>query len=200
MSLERLLERLQGDARAEAEAIMERARLQAETLTAEAKLKVDAERSAIVAVAIWEARAEARRIVSNARRGMRMDILRTKEMLLAEAHERATGAFAALPPDEFGEWLGDRIAAAADSGREEVLCSRYDRQLIAGLMDRVNEKLVSRGLPGELRLSAEDARVARGCVLREGGLETNLSVEAAIERAYRDSEDSLAAELFGEDE
>ncbi len=199
MSLEKLLDKIRSDGRAEAEAILaeahaEAGRIEAEALDAAGEIRLEQR-----AKARRSAERESMRILSNARSTARMTVLATKRGILARVVDTARNRIEQLPDAEYRAWLKTLLLSGARSGNEEIQPAAADRHFLdAKFLAEVNEELAGRGLAGNLRMSPDDARAARGCVMREGGVEINLSVDILLQQAFQDTEDELAGVLFEE--
>jgi vacuolar-type H+-ATPase subunit E/Vma4 len=93
------------------------------------------------------------------------------------------------------------ILGGVTSGREVLVPSPHDRELLAGgLLEELNVELRSKGLAGELRLAEEDAPFDRGVILRGEKTETNLSAQAVLQRLREENEEEVSRILFGPEE
>ncbi len=197
MSLEKLLEKIKSDSQAEADAILAEARAAAARVEAEASNAAGNVRSQQKAKARNAAERESMRIISNARSAARMKVLAAKRDILTRIMEGARARIEQVSDADYRAWLRGLLLAGARSGNEEILPAALDRHLFdAKFLREVNKELTSRGLAGNLKLSADDARGARGCVMREAGVEINLSVDILLAQAFQDAEDELASLIF----
>ncbi len=197
MSLEKLLEKIRSDSQAEADGVLAVARAEAARMEAEASNAADNIQSEQITKARNMAKRESMRILSNARSAARMTVLAAKRDMLARIMESARARIEQLSDPDYRAWLKDLLLAGARSGNEEILPAATDRHLFdAKFLREVNNELTGRGLAGTLKLSADDARAARGCVIREAGVEINLSVDILLAQAFRDTEDELAGLVF----
>lgn len=199
MSLEKLLDKIKSGGIAEAEAILAEARAEARRIEEEAGARAAEVRLEQIAEARRSAERESMRRASNARNSARIAVLAAKQEMLARVVEAARERIEKLPGPEYRAWLKRLLLENARSGDEEIMPAAADRHLFdAEFMGEVNKELNRRGLQGNLRLSPGDARAARGCVMRLGGVEINLSVDILVKQAFQDVEDELAGILFEE--
>ncbi len=200
MSLKKLLEKILADGRAEAEAILAEARAEAERLGREESAKAEEIRLEQVAAARRAAEGEAMRLISNARSSARLDALAAKRQIMELTLEAARERMENLPGAEYAEWMKRQILSGLQSGREDIVPAAADRALFTeAFVSELNRESAARGLEANLRLSGEDTRAARGCVLREGGVETNLTLDTLLQQAFKEAEDELADFLFKEE-
>lgn len=201
MSLEKLLEKIESDAREEGRRILDRAREEAARMRKEAEEEARKEREAISRSFQNRAENERLKILSQARLEGRIELLSAKDAILEEVFEEAGRAFRELPAERYREWLKRTLLGGVVSGREELVASAHDRELLSGgLLEELNRELVSRGKPGELRLAAESAPFERGVILRGEKTETNLSAEALLQRVREENEEEISRILFGVEE
>ncbi len=199
MSLEKLLAKIITDAEAEAEAILTDARAEVARMERESAAKAEELRLEQLEEARRSAEKERMRVLSNARISARMRILAVKRELLDEVAKTAGQRIEQLSDAEFHAWFKGLLLANAQSGREELRPAKVDRQRFSGkLLSEVNQELRKLGLEGKLEISPVDASVIRGCVLREGEVETILGVEILVKKAFEEREDELARILFKE--
>lgn len=197
MSLEKLLEKIENDARVEGELIVARAEEEAARIMEEAEEKARREGEAIARSFHARAESERMKLLSQARLEGRIELLAAKDELVEEVFREAKRSFLELPPERYRKWLKNIILKSVVSGDEELVASDHDRELLAaGLLEELNGELRERGSRGELKLSPETAPCERGVILRGGKTESNLSVEAALQRVRAQSEEEVSRILF----
>jgi len=201
MSLEKLLEKIENDAREEGRRILEEAEEEADLIRREAEEEARKESEAIARSFQVRAENERLKIVSQARLEGRIALLAAKDRILEEVFQEAGRAFRELPADRYRAWLKKTILSGVVSGREELLASRHDREILGGgLLEEINRELSSRGKRGELKLAEEAAPFQRGLILRGEKTETNLSAEAVLQKVREENEEEVSRILFGSEE
>lgn len=201
MSLEKLLEKIKNDAREESRRIMAEAEEEAARVRKEAEEEARKESEAIARSFHTRAENERLKIISQARMEARIDLLTAKEQLLEEVFREASVAFRTLPVDKYRSWLKAVVLGSVVSGKEELVASLHDRELLAGgLLEELNGELRLKGKTAELSLAEETAPFDRGVILRGEKVETNLSLEAVLQRLRQESEEEVSRILFGERE
>ncbi len=201
MSLERLLERIENDAREEGELIVARAEEEAALIREEAEEKARREGEAITRSFHAQAESERLKLLSQARLESRIELLAAKDELVEEVFREVRRSFLELPEDRYREWLRGAILRAVVGGDEELVASARDRELLAGgLLEELNGELRARGARGELRLSQDVAAHERGVILRGDKAETNLSADAVLQRLRAENEEEVSRILFGKRE
>ncbi len=201
MSLEKLLEKIENDAREERRRILAEAEEEAARIRKEAQEQAGQEAEAIARSFHIRAENERLRIISRARLEGRIDLLAAKDQVLEEVFREVSASFGRLPAEEYRSWLKAVLLVNVGSGQEELVPSPHDRELLdGGLLTELNEELRSRGLAGELRLAEEDAPFERGVILRGEKTETNLSAEAVLQKVREECEEEVSRILFGPEE
>ncbi|MGQ9475120.1 MAG: V-type ATP synthase subunit E [Actinomycetota bacterium] len=201
MSLEKLLEKIESDAREESRRILAEAEEEAARIKREAEEEARQEAESIARSFHARAENERLRIISQARLEGRIDLLAAKDQVLEEAFREVSESFRRLPPEGYRAWLKSVILGGVTSGREVLVPSPHDRELLAGgLLEELNVELRSKGLAGELRLAEDDATFDRGVILRGEKTETNLSAQAVLQRLREENEEEVSRILFGPEE
>ncbi len=198
MSLEKLLEKIRADGRAEAEAMLAEARAEAARIKAEGEARGGQIRLAQIEEAERAANRDKLRLLGDARMAARMRLLGAKRELLDEVVETARRSIEELSEAEYRAWLKSLLLGGAASGNEELLPAAKDRRLFTKeFLAEINRELKKKGLAGRVSLSPEDSRARRGCILREGGIETDLSVDSLLAQTFDEMEGQLIEILFG---
>jgi vacuolar-type H+-ATPase subunit E/Vma4 len=199
MSLERLLEKIEDDARVQGRSIVDTAKQEAERIKAEGE--EEARRTAETIRASFRERGERERtkIMSEALAESRASFLSAQDRLFEEAFTEAMRLFEDLPEERYRAWLSNTILKNASGGREEIVASPHDRRLLAGgLLDEINQSLRERGGEATLSLSEDEAGFSRGVMLRSGNFVNNLSLETLMREARDLHEEKVLKMLFGE--
>ncbi len=193
--LDALIERILDDARKDAEttlseaerevqAVMERTERQADAL------KADYERRRIeLASAILD------RSRTNAQLEGRKAALERRRELIDRAFAAAFEKLCALTGQR-REGLLFGLLIRESEGGETVRCAVRDRDVVNGLLQKVNAELLGRGLK-PLALG-ENAPLAGGFILASDKYEKNCSFEALLEDAKAACEGEVAGILFPE--
>lgn len=197
--MERLLEKIEDDGRAEGARIVSEAKQEAEGILEKGK-----EEARIAGEAIRESyrdRAERERvkIMSEALSESRTIFLSTQDGLYNDVFTAALSAAEDMPEDRYREWLKGLIIKGSVDGGEEILAAPLDRRLLeGGLLEEINHEMRAAGRKGNLSLASEEAEFNRGVILRGEKLENNLSLEAVLREVRDKHEAELLRILFGE--
>jgi V/A-type H+-transporting ATPase subunit E len=200
MSLERLLEKIEGDARREAGDLLAQAKEQAAGIKKRGEEEAKRAYDAILESFRDKAGKERMKILSAARMEGRLRLLAVKDEILESTFEAALRAVEECPPGRYRAWLKGVVQRSVGSGSEEIIPATFDLQLLRdGLLEEINGALEEQGKRGELRLSAEVAPVRRGVILKDGKIVTNLSVESLL-REVRDRHEEEVLKILFEEE
>lgn len=198
MSVEKIVEKILEDARAEAQAILKGAEREASRIVADGEVEGDRVRRSVLKEAREEAERRCQQVLAEARIKARQRVLAVRRRAVDRVFEEALRRLQGLPPRRYVEVLKRLILEAAETGREEIVLSREDRaQLPPSFLDELNEELRKQGKPGELRLSEDARSLGGGAVLRGSRVEINASFPVLIERARERLEIDVAKVLFG---
>jgi V/A-type H+-transporting ATPase subunit E len=197
MSVEKIVEKILSDARAEAQRMIEGARAQAAQIGEHAQLEAQRQRELILAQAQQEAQSRRRAQLALATAAARNALLAAKRAVLDRAFEQTTAKLLAMPVPEYKSWLLRMVVHAAETGEEEVILSPADRQVLGeAFIKEANAQLAKHGKKGALKLSAEARDIGRGFVLKGTNSETNVTLQTLLRRAYEELEIELAQLLF----
>ena len=120
----------------------------------------------------------------------RQMLLGAKQACIDEAFERAAEKLRNLPREEYIALLA-RIAAAADTGCEEIVLSAADRESIgADVVAAANAGGAS------FTLSDETRELGGGLVLKKGKVEANCSFDTQLRQLRQEMASDVARVLF----
>lgn len=226
--IENIIQRIEADGQAEADAILAEAKLEADAILTEWEERAQKEADDILSRGERSAAERAARLESVAELEGRKLILKAKQETISLAFDEALHKLLALPEDKKVALLASLCAKAAVTGREEVLFSPEDRDKVGkAVVSKANEllarqvapqlpeelteskagaildKVVSAGSAllagtGMLTLAKETRPIQGGFVLRDQGVEVNCAFDTLVRLARPDLERQVAQILFGE--
>jgi vacuolar-type H+-ATPase subunit E/Vma4 len=199
MSLEKLLEKIEDDARLEGRSIVDAAKNDAERITREGG--EEARRAAEAIRKTYRERGERERtkIMSEALAESRAAFLASQEALFEEAFTEALRTFEDLPEQRYRAWLRRVILENVSSGDEVILAASYDHRMLEdGLLAEINQALADSGRSGGLGLAGEEAGFKRGVVLTGEKFVNNLSLDKLMREVRDKHEEEVLKMLFGE--
>ena len=189
--MEKILQRMETDAKAERDAITADARQKAETIRHDYQSTADA----------MFQDAQPRRQAQNAERlehlkgssqmACRQQVLAAKQEVIDVAFSRAAEALTQLPSQQYIPLLAG-LAVQNGAGDEEIILSAADRQAVGqAVVDAANAQK-----PGAaFRLSDETRETGGGLILRRGKVELNCGFAEKL-RLLRQSQSSAVAKLL----
>ncbi|MHB1323537.1 MAG: hypothetical protein ACYCXZ_04220 [Coriobacteriia bacterium] len=173
MAINDLVTRIQSDAAAEAAALLDGAKAEADAAIGRAKAAAAAERAALLEAAERSAAEEAATLLANARLAARDELLAHKRMRAERVLERAWQAVESLPDAEYLESIASAVAAASRGG-ETLQVAEPDAERLAGLGSRLEQ------LGVRVRLSEDFAPLARGVLLAGDRVRVEISPTAMV--------------------
>lgn len=217
--IEKVTGKIIADAKAEAEALLEKAEETCAAVRAEYEAKTKAEQDKLEEQANRECEALITRAKSSAAMAKRNVVLESRAALVAEAYATAEKEIKELPTEEYVDLLVKMLKGALlrqlESEREsmalygedirpekyEVLLNRNDREMFGErLMENIKRTQVgkiSMSVLDRVVLSPRDARIDGGLVLRCGDVEANCSIGMMMTQVRRSTEAKVSGTLFG---
>ena len=191
--IETIIQRLNTDAKAETDALLDKARQDAAAITARCQAQADKETADLAARNQRTAAEREERLVSAAQMEARKTILAAKQAVMEEVYAKALEKLRGLPQDRAVEVLASLLNEAAPQGKGEVLFSAQDRETVGrAAVDAANTKN-----GGQLTLSDETAGIPGGFILRNGSIEVNCAYDTLIRLQKTETAGQVARQLFG---
>ena len=191
--IETIIQRLNSDAKAETDALLDKARQDAAAVTARCQAQADKETADLAARNQRTAAEREERLVSAAQMEARKTILAAKQAVMEEVYAKALEKLHGLPQDRAVEVLASLLNEAAPQGKGEVLFSAQDRETVGrAAVDAANAQN-----GGQLTLSDETAGIPGGFILRNGSIEVNCAYDTLIRLQKTETAGQVARQLFG---
>lgn len=175
--IEKIIDRISGDAQAEIDAILAEARTEAAEISAGYEAQARAEAEEILKRGAAAAAEREERLASMAQMEGRKAELGAKQEVIEEAFALALQKLQALPEGNYVELLAGLAAKASATGKETLIFSAKDR-------DTVGEKVVAAASAlvagGAFVLGTETRAINGGFVLNDGAVEVNCSFETLV--------------------
>jgi vacuolar-type H+-ATPase subunit E/Vma4 len=194
MSIEHILERIDREAGAAAEAVREKARSEAARILARCRGEADTLRGELEAKAKLRAGEEKKRRIVTEQLELRKAYLRSKREILDRVYERARARIESASGAELSSLLSDVIMANAVSGSEEIVIAEAQKPLVTDEFVRALSKRFPGG--GEFTVAKETGEFAWGAVLKEGKRVVNCTLDVLFEQLTERIESRVAATLF----
>jgi V/A-type H+/Na+-transporting ATPase subunit E len=178
---------IESEAKAKAQEIVDSAKLKAQTILEEIKVKAEK-----------DGKDKKDRIIARAQLDARNSVLSAKQETIDRVLGLAAEKVVNMNNEEYSDLVEKLLISGTETGEEEIIFSEKDKKrVLASVIDKVNEMLISKGKKGLLKVSDETRDISSGFILKRGGLEINCSIESRI-RTLRDSLESDLANLLFE--
>jgi len=174
--IEKIIDRISGDAQAEIDAILNEARAQAAEITAKYEAQAKAEADEVLARGKRAAAEREERLVSVAQLECRKGLLAAKQEVIDATFQLALKKLLDLPQEECVALLTDLAVQAAPNGKGKLIFSQVDRARVGkAVVMAANEKL-----NGSMTLAEETRPMSGGFILSDGAVEVNCSFETLV--------------------
>ena len=174
--IEKIIDRISGDAQAEIDAVLNQAKAEAAEITARYEAQAKAEADEILSRGKRAAAEREERLVSVAQLECRKAQLAAKQEVIDASFKLALEKLLALPEDKYVALLAELAVQAAPSGKGKLIFSQTDRARIGkAVVLAANEKL-----NGSLTLAEETRPMNGGFILSDGRVEVNCSFETLV--------------------
>ena len=195
--IEKITARIESDARAEAEAILDVARAEAEKVKTDNDAKAQERYREIVRSGVKSAEQRVQSLGSTAQMESKKAILAMKQEMVARAFDRACEMILEFPRDKYIDFLARLAADAVQSGSEELIFNERDSGIGEAVANSAGELLKERGIAGNLKVSALNRPILGGLIVKSGDIEVNCSIETLTE-FYRSELSTQVAETMFE--
>ena len=195
--IEKITQRIAGDAKQEAEAVVNQAKAQAEEILA--RYQAQAQRETEETLAKGKAQAEARRsrLSSAAEMATRQKNLAVKQEMLDKAYALALDKLCSLPEKEYVDLLAQLTVKASSTGCEQLILSKTDRARYGvKVAKKANSLLEKAGKTARLTLSQESRDFRGGLLLADGDVEVNCTFETLVRLTRSTISGQVAKVLF----
>ncbi len=199
MSLEKILERIAGDAQKEIDRITKRATSNAEKIIREAEEESEILKAESLQRAKEEAAQRKERMIAMARLDFRKRILDEKQRAIDVVFRGAIEKLCNLEEDEYRALMKRMLLSGVQTGEEEVILAQRDKtKLTSSFIDELNEELRNNEKKGNLTISEETREISGGFILRGGDIELNSTFESLLESSRDELESEVGQLLFKE--
>lgn len=199
MSLEKILERIERDARNEADRIKSRASAAADEVVKKAQAEAEELKAQALENAGSEAEQRKERIISTARLDFRKALLAEKQSAIDAAFREAVESLLNMEDTEYRKVITNMILPNVQTGDEEIILSDRDKaRLDREFLEELNCQLIESGKKGNLTISQDTYNMLGGFVLRRGKIELNSSFESLFRSSREDLESEVSRILFPE--
>lgn len=193
--IEKIIDRISGDAQREVDDVLAQARAEADKILSQYQAQAKAEADDILARGQKAAVERGERLASVAQLECRKDVLRAKQEVIEEAFQLAMDKLTQLPQEAYVSLLADLAVEASSKGNEKLIFSVADRARVGkAVVVAANEKL---GDKGQLTLAQETRPMQGGFILSDGAVEVNCTFETLVRLQRGILSTQVAGVLFG---
>ena len=194
--IETILQRLNADAGAEAEAVLAQARQEAAEITARYQAQAARESAARKQRNELAAAEQEERLVSAAQMEARKTLLSVRQELVERAFDLALEKLCAMPDQDYIAAAARLLAQAAPDGKGAAVFSAKDRARVGRQAVEEANRLL--GPDGHLTLSPETREIRGGFILSNGSIEVNCTFETLVRLQRGTMSGETAKLLFSE--
>lgn len=192
--IEKIIDRISGDAQREVDDVLASAKAQAAEIIAKYQAQAKAEANDILARGEKAAAERGERLASVAQLECRKDVLRAKQEVVEEAFQLAMKKLTQLPQEAYVSLLADLAVEASSKGNEKLIFSVADRARVGkAVVVAANEKL---GDKGQLTLAQETRPMQGGFILSDGAVEVNCTFQTLVRLQRETLSTQVANVLF----
>ena len=196
--IEKITEKILGDAQQQSAVIVADAKKEAETILASYQATAAEKKQKMVEVAEAQEAEQERRIISSDELYDRKNILaKKKQALIAKAFDAVKTKVTSMDEPSYIDFLCTLAAQSVIDGKEEIVLSAEDSQKFGQkVVDGANKILQQAGKVGELTLSKENRPIAAGLLLKGRDLEVNCTLDTVVSLLKDDLSLEVAAALL----
>lgn len=196
MNIDKILGRIQDDARQYAAQTLESAREKAAQMEEQAAEDRARDHDTALSEAAAEAGDMRDRMMRMAALDMRKETLAAKREMIDEAFIRALAEMRGMGPAQARGFHIKLLLEAAGGGEKLIIAAEDEALFDAGFFAEANAAMEAAGKPGRLSLSMERRPLDGGFVLEQEGMEVNCTYESVLRTRRAGLEAEVAAALF----
>ena len=194
MSIEKIFEKITGEAEKKVREIVDEAEGEASSVEQGYRKEAGELRTRLKAYAERKADEEERQLIVNEQLELKKAVLGKKREILEGVYQQAKKKIVELPAGESGKILADLILKRAISGKEEIVVSSSQKKIFSDtFIGELNSRFEG---GGSFSLSRESGEFSWGVVLREDRRVVDLSLDVIFEQLKERIEPKIAALLF----
>lgn len=192
--IENITNRIKADAQAEIDAINAKAGEQIAEINASYAQKAAKEEADILAKGDVSAKERESRLISSAQMEAKKELLSARQDLINQAFDNALDKLAALPEEEYVEFLAKLAKSAAPESGAALAFNAADKEKVGAKVVAKANKLCG---SDKLTLSDKTVSIKGGFLLSSGAIEVNCSLETLVKTVRTDATGEVNAILFG---
>ena len=190
---EKIIAHIQSDAKAQADAILGKAKEQCAAISKDYEAKAQAVYSEKVRAGEKDCEDKVESSERICQMESKIDMLSVKQEMISKVFDLAAEKLLALSDSDYSKLLTKLIVASASEGNEQVVLNASDKKKFgAEVIKAANEQIKG----GKLVLSDEEGDFKGGVILKRGSVEVNNTLELLMDLARSEMSADIAKVLF----
>ena len=189
--IERITERISGDARKESEQILAEARSRAEEILSGYRAQAEAEGKELRERGARAAAEREERLAGTAQMEARKTILAARQEVVEAAYVRALDRLCSMPEAQYVDALAALLTEASSTGTEEAVFSAKDQKAGKAAVAKADAASGKK-----IALSKETADIRGGFLLKGKNVEVNCAFETLVRLQKTETAGAVAKLLF----
>lgn len=189
--IERITERISGDARKESEQILAEARSRAEEILSGYRAQAEAEGKELRERGARAAAEREERLAGTAQMEARKTILAARQEVVEAAYVRALDRLCSMPEAQYVDALAALLTEASSTGTEEAVFSAKDQKAGKAAVAKADAASGKK-----ITLSRETADIRGGFLLKGKNVEVNCAFETLVRLQKTETAGAVAKLLF----
>lgn len=196
MSLEKIIEKIEEEAREQAERILSEAKDREREIIASSQKKAETIKEGILKKAQEKEQKRKESTLALAALEARKKVVEFKQSMLSKVYAQVLEDLARLTLENYQAWL-ENILLKNAAGDEEIITASSEKDKVTrDFIQRINKKLTAAGKKGNLILSDKKRDFRGGIILHRGKLEINYSFENLLKNSRDITESEVVKILF----
>lgn len=197
MALTTLLSGIQQEAQKEIDAILGKARAEAQQIEEQARREATVEAETLHSALLSRCRNQATQKVSQARLNARKSLLISRQSLISQLQDAVLRKLEEMPDQRYRKWLAGLVLEACQSGEEELIVAETDRRrLNAAWLKEINAELRQQGKAGKLKIRYQKTADSAGCIIRHQDYEVVIDFVDMIRTLIAQDQKNIMRLLF----
>lgn len=195
--IEKIIQRIEADARAEADETVRQCEEQCRAAKEEYDKAAQTEYWNLVHDGVKECEQRIARLGGAAEMEAKKSVLAMKQEMVSKAFDRARELFCSMDEEQYSDFLAKQACSASVNGMEELVFNEKDQRGAGKLAcKKANELLKAKNIPGKLTVSEETRDILGGVIVKQGDIEANCSIEKLTELCRNELASQVAELMF----
>jgi vacuolar-type H+-ATPase subunit E/Vma4 len=197
MSLASIIKKIEADATAQSEEIIEQARIEDEQITTYARLKAEEEAEQIVRHAEEELQTLKNKQMATALLHMRKEKLDNRQRILSDVFTEVLQRVNSFDDDQRRGIIKTILLSIGEERKGSVLFSQADKSVVnQKFIEEINAELEKHKRNLQFTFSSKTADIERGFIVDFKDFDMNYSVEKILSELWEDIKSEVSTRLF----